>query len=73
MNGHRYSLKHKLDTPVAEHFRKKDHKMAVSIFQGNPEDVTMRRSLEKKLIAQLKEDDRFQVISRDAGADILSL
>ena len=73
MNGHRYSVNHKLDTPVAEHFRQKDHKMAVRVLQGTPEDVTMRRSLEKKWIAQLKEDDRFQVINRDEGADILSL
>ena len=48
MNGHRYSLKHKQDTPVAEHFRKKDHKMTVRVLQGAQEDVTMRRSLGKK-------------------------
>ena len=47
MNGHRYSSKHKQDTPVAGHFRKKDHKMAVRVFQGAQEDVTMRRNLEK--------------------------
>ena len=45
----------------------------VRVLQGTPEDITMRRSLEKKWIAQLKEDDRFQVINRDGGADILSL
>ena len=47
--------------------------MAVRVFEGAPEDVTMRRSLEKKWIAQLNEDGRFQVINRDEGADILSL
>ena len=51
----------------------KDHKMAVRVLQRAQEDVTMRRSLEKKWIAKLKEDDRFQVINRDEGADILSL
>ena len=45
---------------------------SVRVLQGAPEDVTMRRSLEKKWIAQLKENDRFQV-NRDEGADILSL
>ena len=69
---HRYSLKHKQDTPVAEHFRKKDHKMAVRVLQRAQGDVTMR-SLEKKWIAQLKEDDRFQVINRDEGTDIPAL
>ena len=73
MNGYRYSLKHKQDMPVAEHFQKKDHKMAVRVFQGAREDVTMRRKLEKKWIAQLKADDRFQVINRNEGADIPSL
>ena len=47
--------------------------MAIRVLQGAQEDVTVRRSLEKKWIAQLKEDDRFQVINRDEGADILSL
>ena len=72
MNGHRYSLKHKQDTPVADHFKKKDHKMAVRVLQGAQENVTMR-SLEKKWIAKLKEDVRFQVINRDEGSGILSL
>ena len=74
VNGHRYSLKHKQDTPAADHFKKKDHRMAVCVLQGAQEDVTMHmRSLENKCIAKLKEDDRFQVINRDEGADILSL
>ena len=47
--------------------------MAVRVLQGAQEDVTIKRSLEKKWIAQLKEDDRFQVINRDESADILSL
>ena len=72
VKGHRYSLKHKQDTPAADHF-KKDHKMAVRVLQGAQEDVTMRRGLEKKWIAKLKKDDRFQVINRDERADILSL
>ena len=47
--------------------------MAVRVLQGAQEDITIKRSLEKNCIAQLKEDDRFQVINRDEGADILSL
>ena len=46
--------------------------MAVRVLQRAQENVTMR-SLEKKWIAKLKEDDRFQVINRDEGAGILSL
>ena len=71
MNGHRCSVKHGQDTPVAEHFKKKKHKMAVCVLQGAQEDRTMRRSLEKKWIVQVKEDDRTQMINRDDGADIL--
>ena len=72
MHGHRYSVKHGQDTLVAEHFnKKKKNKMTVRVLQGAQEDITMRRSLEKKWIMQLKEDDRAQVINRDDGADIL--
>ena len=42
MNWHRYSLKHKHDTPVADHFKKKDHKMAVRVLREAQENVAMR-------------------------------
>ena len=46
MNGHRFSVKHEQDTPVAEDFKKKKHKMVVRVLQGAQEDITMRRSLD---------------------------
>ena len=34
-SGDRYSLKHKQDTPVAEHFRKKEHKWQFASFRSS--------------------------------------
>ena len=51
-------------------FKEKETPMAVRVLQGAQEDI-MRRSLEKKWIAQLKKDDRTKVINRVDGADIL--
>ena len=45
--------------------------MAVRVLQGAQLNKTMRRSLEKKWIVQLKEDDGTKMINRDDSADIL--
>ena len=62
----------KQDTPVAEHFRKKDHKNGSSRPSGSSRG-RYNKEFGEKWIAQLKEDDRFQVINRNEGADNLSL
>ena len=47
MNGHRFAVKNKTDTPVAQHFSTSEHSLKISVLQAASTAVVQRRLLEK--------------------------
>ena len=76
MTGHRYTVAHNEDTPVADHFTQVDgthHKMRVAVLAQAPDDTRLRRILERRWIEKMKNKPALTVINRDDGVDILTL
>ena len=70
MNGHRFSIKNKTNTPVGMHFSTEGHNPRVSVIQKAPQDILQRRLLEKSWIDRLKKSPGKLLLNRDDGLDI---
>ena len=73
MNGHRFAIKHKEDTPVAKHFNMAGHVWRVSALQYGPVDTIKRRTIKKVWISRFRASRDFTPLNRDDGLDILLL
>ena len=49
MDGHRFTVKNKTDTPVAKHFSTNEHSLKISVLQTASTAVVQRRLLQKTL------------------------
>ena len=70
---HRFAIKHKGDTPVADHFAVAGHNPRLSVLQGASENVLLRRIAERSWILKLKSHPSVYVINRDDGIDVLTI
>ena len=73
MNGHRFAVKNKTDTPVAQHFSTSQHSLKISVLQAAPTAVVQRRLLEKLWIERIEESPQYRLLNRDEGLDIRTL
>ena len=73
MTNHRHTIKHRVDTPVAEHFSAQTHTMRVSVIQAASADVLQRRIREKSWIERLRLQGPFNIINRDDGIEVAAL
>ena len=73
MNGHRFAVKNKADTPVANHFSTNQHSLKISVLQAAPTAVVQRRLLEKLWIERIEQSAQYRLLNRDEGLDIRTL
>ena len=73
MNGHRFAVKNKTDTPVAQHFSTSQHSLKISVLQAAPTAVVQRRLREKLWIERIEESPQYRLLNRDEGLDIRTL
>ena len=73
MNGHRFAVKNKTDTPVAHHFSTSEHSLKISVLQAAPTAVVQRRLLEKLWIERIEQSAQYRLLNRDEGLDIRTL
>ena len=76
MNGHRFAVKNKTDTPVvAHHFSTSKHSLKISVLLAAPTAVVQRRLLEKLWIERMRieESPHYRLFNRDEGLDIRTI
>ena len=73
MTEHRSDIRHRMDTPLAEHFHLSGHLPRVCVLSSAPQDGIRRHIIEAQRSARFRESDSLVVLNRDNGGDILQL
>ena len=73
MNGHQLTIKHKEDTPVANHWNLAGHAWRASALQYAPVDTIKRRTIKKVCISKFRPSRDFISLNIDDGLVILLL
>ena len=74
MTQHRSSIRHKEDTPVAEHFGlQPGHQPRVMVLESTPREMAQRRIVEAKWIARFRRSSSVSLLNRDDGIDIIQV
>ena len=70
---HRFAIKHKGNTTVADHFAVAGHYPRLSVLQAASDNVLLRLIAERSWISKLKSHPSVYVINRDDGIDVLTV